>query len=105
MKRRIKRNLIPIIYFLCILIFSFSITLPAQAAFCRTLNTHNICILSIKRSAKNHWEYRAIVSIDGVEQPLEIYNCRDRIQIRPDGSVVRFDTETTGDLICNILKR
>jgi hypothetical protein len=93
------------ITFLLALIFSFAITLPAHAAFCRTLNTHKICILSIKRSAKNHWEYRAIVSIDGVEQPLEIYNCRDRVQIRPDGSVVRFDTETAGDLICNVLKR
>lgn len=78
---------------------------PAQASFCRTLNQRVICIKSIKRSAKNYWEYRAVVSIDGKERPLEVYNCRDRTKIRPDGTIVRFESNGAGELICNLLKK
>ncbi|MFB2978793.1 hypothetical protein [Microseira sp. BLCC-F43] len=54
----------------------FVLAHPAQASFCRTSDRRVICIKSIKRSAKNYWEYRAVVSIDGVARPLEVYNCR-----------------------------
>ncbi len=79
--------------------------LPAFASFCRHSNNHSICILSIKRSAKNYWEYRAAVSIDGVKRPVEIYNCRDRIRVRPDGTFVWFDAHGAGELICSFLQR
>lgn len=83
----------------------FAVALPAQASFCRTSNNRVICIKSIKRSAKNYWEYRAAVSIDGVERPIEVYNCRDRLKIRPDGTIVRFESNGAGELICNLLKK
>jgi hypothetical protein len=87
-----------------VFILSFTIALPAQAAFCHTVNGHNICILSIKRSAKNYWEYRASVSVDGVAKPVEIYNCRDRLRIQKDGTAVPFITDGPGELICSMLK-
>jgi hypothetical protein len=87
-----------------VLIFSFAIALPARAAFCRTVNGHDICILSIKRSAKNHWEYRASVSIDGVARPVEVYNCRDRQRTQKDGTVIPFAENGPGELICTMLK-
>ncbi len=84
---------------------SFTVALPAQASFCRQSNDHLICILSIKRSAKNYWEYRAAVSIDGVKRPIEVYNCRDRFRIRNDGTVVPFEVNDPGELICNVIKK
>ncbi|GAB4198823.1 MAG: hypothetical protein Fur006_48980 [Coleofasciculaceae cyanobacterium] len=62
---------------LLLLTLSFANAPPAEAALCRTSNDRLICILSIKRSAKNYWEYRAAISVDGVKRPIEVYNCRD----------------------------
>lgn len=79
---------------------------PVEAkSLCRSLSDRSICILSIKRSAKNYWEYRAAVSVDGVARPIEIYNCRDRIRIRQDEKVVQFEPKGVGELICNLIQR
>ncbi|NJN58329.1 MAG: hypothetical protein HC879_12930 [Leptolyngbyaceae cyanobacterium SL_5_9] len=87
-----------------VLILSFAIALPARAAFCRTVEEHEICILSIQRSAKNHWEYRASVSVDGVARPVEVYNCRDRQRTQKDRTVIPFAKNGPGELICTMLK-
>jgi hypothetical protein len=88
-----------------LLTLSFAVALPAEASFCRNSNNHSICILSIKRSAKNYWEYRAAVSVDGVERPIEVYNCRDRIRVRTDRTVVPFEPNSPGELICSFFQR
>lgn len=90
---------------LLVLTLSFAIALPAEASVCRNSNDHSICILSIKRSAKNYWEYRAAVSVDGVERPIEIYNCRDLLRVRQDGTVVPFEPHGPGELICSFFQR
>jgi len=90
---------------LLLLTLLFAVALPAEASFCRHSNEHSICILSIKRSAKNYWEYRAAVTVDGVERPIEVYNCRDRIRVRKDGTVVPFDPNSPGELICSFFQR
>lgn len=84
-----------------LLIISWLVIFPAQASVCRTIKEHSVCILRIKRSAKYYWQYRVVVSIDGVKRPLEIYNCRDRTRVRQDGVVVRFEPDGAGDLICS----
>lgn len=77
---------------------------PAQAInYCRTVGDHQICLLDVKRSAKNYWEYRAVVSIDGQPRPLEIYNCRQRTRTLEDGTVVSFAPQGAGVLICKLL--
>lgn len=59
---------------LLILALSIISTPPAAAKpFCRTVSDRAICILSIKRSAKNYWKYRAAVSVDGVARPTDVY--------------------------------
>ncbi|AFZ11758.1 hypothetical protein Cri9333_0841 [Crinalium epipsammum PCC 9333] len=90
---------------LLLLVLSFTVALPADAAFCRNYNDHSICILSIQRSAKYYWEYRIAVSIDGVERPIEIYNCRDRTILSKDGSLAPFEPNSAGALICNFINK
>jgi len=76
---------------------------PAEAESCRTFTGHEVCVNSIRRSGRSYWEYRTVVSIDGVKQPLELYNCRDRTRIlASDGSVIPFLTGKTGDWVCQL---
>jgi hypothetical protein len=94
--------------FIALLLFVtllLAVALPAEASFCRNSNEHSICILSIKRSAKNYWEYRAAVSVDGVERPTEVYNCRDSLRVRQDGTVVPFESNGPGELICSLFQK
>ncbi|MGB7439975.1 MAG: hypothetical protein WA919_02820 [Coleofasciculaceae cyanobacterium] len=97
--------MVKFISLLLFLTLSFAVALPAEASFCHTSNDHSICILSIKRSAKNYWEYRVAISIDGVEKPMEVYNCRDRIRIDQDGDIVPFQDNGSGEIICSFFKR
>lgn len=94
---------------LTILALSLVSALPAQASFCRHVKVkdseHVICIENIKRSAKNFWEYRAKVSVDGVKRKVEIYNCRERIRVQSDGTVVPFQPNGAGELICSLLNK
>lgn len=80
------------------------VALPAEASLCRIIQGHTICLLSLQRSAKYFWEYRAVVEIDGEKRPLEVYNCRDRVRVRKDGKVVAFETNGPGELICSFFK-
>jgi hypothetical protein len=88
-----------------ILIFCCSIALPATASVCRNYEGKQICIVEIDRSAKNYWEYRAIVSIDRVKQPRETYNCRSRSRVKKDGTLVPFAKNDPGQLICSFFKK
>lgn len=92
-----------IIGLLLVLVLSIPISPAAAKSLCRTVGDRTICILSIKRSAKNYWEYRAAVSIDGVARPTEVYNCRDRLHMRQDGKVMRFEPNSVGEFICNLI--
>ncbi|MFM7428029.1 MAG: hypothetical protein ACKO7W_24025 [Elainella sp.] len=76
----------------------------AEAAVCRTTAQHQICIVEARRSAKNHWEYQALVRIDGVER-AERYDCRLRVRTTADGEQVPFEAEGAGVVLCRILDR
>ncbi len=91
--------------FFLLLISFFWITFPAKASVCRNYHGQQICIVDIKRSAKNYWEYRAIISIDGVKKPLEVYNCRSRSTVKRNGKVVPFGENDPGQLICSFFKQ
>ena len=74
---------------------------PSQATdICRTIDQRTVCIITIKRSAKNFWEYNAAVSIDGKRGPKEPYDCRSKIKTNPDGSISRFGKNSIGSLVC-----
>ncbi|WP_392533531.1 hypothetical protein [Nostoc sp. C117] len=83
-------------------------TLPASASVCKNYDVydgvrlhHQICILSINRSAKNYWEYRAAVSVDGIKTPIEVYNCRERVKVQQDGTLLPFGQKSPGEMICS----
>lgn len=83
---------------------NYSAAAKTQTVPCYTSEGHNICLESLRRSAQRYWEYRAVISVDGVTQPLELYNCRNRTRTLPsDGSTVPFLTGKTGDWVCQVL--
>jgi hypothetical protein len=85
--------------------FFFSVAFPAEASLCRNYNNHHICIINIKRSAKNYWEYRAEVSVDDVKRPIEVYNCRDRMRVKQDGTTVPFEQNDLGKFVCSLFRK
>jgi hypothetical protein len=86
---------------------------PASANFCRQVRDETltpprdrqICILNIKRSAKNYWQYRATTSIDGVKQPTGLYDCREKLIYEADGSISSFRFNLTGAVVCSLYRQ
>lgn len=85
--------------------FNLAVVVGVEASTCRQLNHHSICLVKIKRSAKNYWEYRAVISIDGKKQPLEIYNCRDRLLSNRYKNVVPFSDDGVGEFVCKLYNK
>lgn len=75
-------------------------TPPVLAAFCHQEDTHQVCIVNIKRSAKNYWQYQTEMAVDGVKQAIVVYNCRSKKKIGLDGS--RLPLDSTGKIICKL---
>jgi hypothetical protein len=90
------------------------------APLCRTINSRTInsrtinnqqnqpqkiCIDTIKRSAKQFWEYRAILEIDGQKTALERYNCRDRLIYKANGNMIPFSQDPSGKLVCTLFDK
>lgn len=80
-------------------------TFPAHASFCRNYNNQLVCIISIKRSAKNYWEYRASISVNGKVRPIEVYNCRQKIRIQNNQTIIPFKENDAGEFICSFFKK
>jgi hypothetical protein len=91
--------------YLLLLISFFCVALPAQASVCRNYQGREICIVDIKRSAKNYWEYRVIMSVDKVKQPLEVYNCRSHSTVKQDGTVLAFSQSNPGEIVCGFFNK
>jgi hypothetical protein len=91
--------------FFLLLISFFWIALPAEASVCRNYQGREICIVDIKRSAKNYWEYRVILSVDGEKKPLEVYNCRDRTTVKKDGIILGFEENNPGEIVCRFFNK
>ncbi|MEM6519887.1 MAG: hypothetical protein AAF722_11235 [Cyanobacteria bacterium P01_C01_bin.70] len=82
---------------------------PAQAGNCYRYHGHEICLNQVKRSAKYHWRYRVQATVDGEQQPLTRYNCRDRTQtplVGPQkGRTQKFTALGMGDRLCRLVNR
>ena len=88
-----------------ILLYWSIVTLPASADFCRQIDSHRVCILDIKRSAKNYWQYQATASIDGIDKPTASYDCRARSITDLDGNQSLFRSRLDSKLICSLYRR
>jgi hypothetical protein len=91
---------------LLILIIAWMIPFSAKASMpiCRDYNNQEVCILTIKRSAKNYWEYRVALRVDGKVIPVELYNCRDRTKRQIDGTILPFAADDPGLFLCKSLR-
>ncbi len=88
-----------------ILIVSYFWHVPAEAKTCQHWHDRQICFVQIKRSAKYYWEYRAIVTIDGIKQPLTIYNCHTQRENQEKDRSIPFSDSQIGELICSSFKK
>jgi hypothetical protein len=82
-----------------------AIALPVKASLCRDLDGHRVCIVKIKRSAKYHYRYRTVVSIDGETKPLVVYNCRDRTITKKNKYPIPFKSNSPGNLVCSLFDK
>lgn len=95
-----------VIKLFCLVLLSWLVTVaPARAEFCRQVDGHRICILSIKRSAKNYWQYQATVSTDGVKRPAASYDCREKSIVEADGNMALFRSRLDGSIVCSLYRR
>jgi hypothetical protein len=77
---------------------------PAHADFCRQVEGHRICIVDIKRSAKNYWQYNAVVSNDGVAATAASYDCRERLITDLSGKVSSFRSRQDAKFVCSLYR-
>lgn len=78
---------------------------PVRAEFCRQVEGQRICIVSIKRSAKNYWQYQAMVSIEGIERASASYDCRARLIVEADGNTAAFRSRPDGRVVCSLYRQ
>ena len=91
---------------LLLLVFWLWFVPLANAEICGDRFGQQVCVIKLKRSAKNYWEYRAKVSIDGEKQrDKEIYNCRDRTLIRRGKYPIPFKPNSPGELVCKTFQK
>ncbi len=85
---------------LCLGWLGIFLPLPAIALSCYPYQGTEICILTIKRSAKYHWEYRASVKVNGVTYPDQVYNCRTQTKKGKYGKETAFSPQGVGEFLC-----
>lgn len=79
---------------------------PALAAEnCRRVNGHQICIQRMKRSAKNYWQYQAKLKVDDEQRPMEMYDCRDRLRLPKDGTIIPYWQDDAVDVVCRLFRK
>lgn len=91
------------------LLWVVAMALPALAVQCQSIAGQEVCLLSLRRSAKHYWEYRAQLSINGVKQPVREYDCRvfakDRFpQIPAELSADTVKVESVGSFVCRLYR-
>jgi len=59
----------------------------------------------MKRSAKNYWQYRAKLKVDGVQRPMELYDCRDRLRLPKDGTIIPYWQDEAVDVVCKLFRQ
>lgn len=91
--------------FIVLLMMVWSWAFPAHALICRHYQNQEMCIVTIKRSAKNYWEYRASVRVEGVTKPIRAYDCRTRKIIFDNPILEEFEQDGTAEVVCSFFKR
>jgi hypothetical protein len=105
LKKSLAKFLLVIVKSLTVLLIILLLgALPAQASFCKSVDTQKVCILSIERSAKKYWEYQVQLSVDRIVQPRTIYNCRKELWLQPNGQWTRFNGSSVNAVACSLFR-
>ena len=86
-----------------ILFFNLVLSSSAQASTCRNYDDQKVCIVRIKRSAKYYWRYRTEIKINGIKQPMMIYDCRQQKKFTKEGVGIPFKSVGIENFICGTL--
>lgn len=73
----------------------------SAAILCRTVAGKQVCVESIKRSAKYHWEYRVVMNVDGERQTLKRYDCRQDNKLKQTSEKLS-EEGAIHQFICNL---
>ena len=77
--------------------------LAGAPLLCQTIEGHEVCLVSIKRSAKNFWEYRVQLRVDGRVRAKERYDCRRTL--RPLPQPPQPSPQALHELVCSLTQR
>jgi len=77
----------------------------SSALTCRDYEGREVCINRIKRSARNYWEYRVDLTIDGQRQSSDLLDCRNHQRIDRDGFIEPFAPDDVGWFVCQYFNR
>jgi hypothetical protein len=89
----------------CLLTILVNCFFDPQAAFatvCDRRNDQSICVDRIQRSAKNYWEYRVRLTVNGIVQPTVFYDCRRRQKSQANGIWVDLVEDRVDRLACSL---
>ncbi len=87
---------------LIILVTCFFDPQAAFATVCDRRNDQSICVDRIQRSAKNYWEYRVRLTVNGIVQPTVFYDCRRRQKSQAHGIWVDLVADRIDRLACSL---
>jgi hypothetical protein len=86
-------------------VMGFSNSAEAQP-LCRNMAEHQVCVESIKRSAKYYWEYRVVVSVDGETRSAKRYDCRQlRSGVKETQSQIIANERSIQEFVCGLVER
>ena len=94
-----------LILIIMITVVNFAFIPPVKASTCRTYGDNQTCITSIKRSAKYYWRYRTEIRINGIRQPMMIYDCRQQKKFTKNGVSIPFKKVGIENFICGTLNK
>ncbi|MGD1902683.1 MAG: hypothetical protein ACFB9N_10640 [Geitlerinemataceae cyanobacterium] len=75
------------------------------ALVCREYEGREVCINRIKRSARNYWEYRVDLTVEGQRQPTDLLDCRNQQRFDSDGFIEPFAPDDVGQFVCEYFNR
>lgn len=83
--------------------------ITCQKTFNQDASGQLICLLQIKRSAKNYWEYRVALKIGDRKKITRIYNCRQHSYWQADqNQVIKQDHPEQNQLekyVCSLYQK
>ncbi|MBW4481617.1 MAG: hypothetical protein KME14_03645 [Tildeniella torsiva UHER 1998/13D] len=76
----------------------------SASILCRDVAGQEICLESIKRSAKYAWEYRVVLKVDGQTRPIKRYDCRQQTELDPESASLNSEAALQ-QFICALVTR